>query len=33
MCQWGALAMAKEGWTAEKILMHYYPGTVIKRFK
>ena len=33
MCQWGALAMAKAGWTAEKILMHYYPGTVIKRFK
>ncbi|MBR2209072.1 MAG: SpoIID/LytB domain-containing protein [Synergistaceae bacterium] len=33
MCQWGAMAMAEQGWTAEKILMHYYPGTVIKRFK
>ena len=33
MCQWGAMAMAEQGWTAEKILMHYYPGTAIKRFK
>lgn len=33
MCQWGAMAMAEKGWTAEKILTHYYPGTVIKRFK
>ncbi|MBR1485877.1 MAG: SpoIID/LytB domain-containing protein, partial [Synergistaceae bacterium] len=33
MCQWGAMAMAEQGWTAEKILMHYYPGTIIKRFK
>ena len=33
MCQWGAMAMAEQGWTAEKILTHYYPGTVIKKFK
>mgnify|MGYP002624489141 CR=1 FL=1 len=33
MCQWGAMAMAEQGWTAEQILTHYYPGTVIKRFK
>ena len=33
MCQWGAMAMAKEGYTAEKILMHYYPGTAIKKFR
>ena len=33
MCQWGAMAMAEQGYTAEKILTHYYPGTVIKRFK
>lgn len=33
MCQWGAMAMAEQGWTAERILTHYYPGTVIKRFK
>ena len=33
MCQWGAMAMAEQGWTAEKILAHYYPGTTIRRFK
>lgn len=33
MCQWGAMAMAEQGWTAERILTHYYPGTVIKKFK
>ena len=33
MCQWGAMAMAKEGYTAEKILTHYYPGTVIRKFR
>lgn len=26
MCQWGALAMAQEGRTAEEILRYYYPG-------
>jgi len=33
LSQWGAMAMAREGWTAERILAHYYPGTVIKRFR
>ena len=33
MSQWGAMAMAEQGYTAEKILMHYYPGTAIKKFK
>jgi len=33
MCQWGAMAMAEKGWTAEKILTHYYPGTVVKKLK
>ena len=33
MCQWGAMAMAEQGYTAEQILTHYYPGTEIKRFK
>ena len=33
MCQWGAMGMAEKGYTAEKILMHYYPGTVIKKFR
>ncbi|MBQ7154224.1 MAG: SpoIID/LytB domain-containing protein [Synergistaceae bacterium] len=33
MCQWGAMAMAEQGYTAEKILMHYYPGTAIRKFK
>lgn len=32
LCQYGALGMAKEGLTAEQILAHYYPGTVIKKF-
>ena len=33
MCQWGAMGMAEQGYTAEKILMHYYPGTAIKKFR
>ena len=33
MCQWGAMAMAEQGWDAEKILAHYYPGTSVRRFK
>ena len=33
MSQWGAMAMAEQGYTAEKILLHYYPGTAIKKFK
>ena len=28
--QWGALTLAGEGWTAERILEHYYPGTHVK---
>ena len=30
LSQWGALALANEGWTAERILEHYYPGTHVK---
>jgi stage II sporulation protein D len=33
LSQWGALAMAKAGWTAERILGYYYPGTSVKKFK
>ena len=33
MSQWGAMGMAENGYTAEKILMHYYPGTAIKKFR
>lgn len=33
LSQWGAQALAKEGWTAEKILEHYYPGTTVKRYR
>lgn len=29
LSQWGAKALASSGWTAEKILVHYYPGTSI----
>ena len=31
LSQWGALALANEGWSAERILEHYYPGTRVKR--
>jgi stage II sporulation protein D len=33
LSQWGAQALAKKGWPAERILEHYYPGTAVKRFK
>ena len=33
LCQYGAMAMAEQGWTAEKILAHYYPGTTVRKFK
>lgn len=33
LSQWGAQALAKQGWTAERILDYYYQGTNIKRFK
>lgn len=33
MSQWGAMAMAEQGYTAEKILAHYYPGTSVKKIK
>ncbi|MFH1407126.1 MAG: SpoIID/LytB domain-containing protein [Candidatus Omnitrophota bacterium] len=29
LCQWGALAMAKQGKTAQEILQYYYPGAEI----
>ena len=31
MSQWGAKAMAEKGWTAEKIVKYYYPGTELRR--
>ncbi|MDR2174348.1 MAG: SpoIID/LytB domain-containing protein [Synergistaceae bacterium] len=33
LSQWGAMAMAGQGWTAGRILEHYYPGTAVKRFQ
>ncbi|MBQ9388856.1 MAG: SpoIID/LytB domain-containing protein [Synergistaceae bacterium] len=33
MSQWGAMAMAEKGYTAEKILAHYYPGTSVRKIK
>ena len=33
LSQWGAMAMARDGWTAERILEYYYPGTEVKRFQ
>jgi len=32
LSQWGAHALAMAGWRADRILQHYYPGTMIKRF-
>ena len=33
LCQWGAMAMAEQGYTAERILTHYYPGTSVRKFR
>jgi stage II sporulation protein D len=27
LCQWGAIALSRNGWNYEDILNHYYPGT------
>ncbi len=31
LSQWGAKALAEQGWTWEKILQHYYPGITSKK--
>ncbi|HSG27923.1 MAG TPA: SpoIID/LytB domain-containing protein [Candidatus Krumholzibacterium sp.] len=31
MCQSGAIMMAREGYSAEQILLHYYPGITLER--
>ncbi len=33
MCQFGANARARQGWDAEAILRHYYPGTTVDRLE
>ena len=33
LSQWGCQAMAQQGWTAETILTHYYPGTNITGYR
>lgn len=33
LSQWGARALAKEGWNAKKILYNYYPGTKVAKLK
>ncbi len=33
LCQLGAAAMAKAGWSVEKILKHYYPGSELETLK
>lgn len=33
LCQWGSRGWALRGWSAEKILTHYYPKAVLKREK
>ena len=29
MSQWGAKGYAEHGWTYDRILAHYYPGTTL----
>ena len=31
LSQWGAKALAEQGWTYEAILTHYFPGTQLCR--
>lgn len=31
LCQWGAEELARKGYTYQRILQHYYPGTVLGR--
>lgn len=31
LCQWGAIALSKMGWSFNEILDHYYPGTYQER--
>ncbi len=31
MCQTGAQALAKKGWSFDRILAHYFPGSVLKK--
>ncbi|MCR5347549.1 MAG: SpoIID/LytB domain-containing protein [Fretibacterium sp.] len=33
LSQWGAMALAKNGWNAERILTYYYPGTAVRRYQ
>ncbi len=33
MCQWGSQGMAAQGFTYDKILLFYYPGTVLSKIK
>ncbi len=32
MCQTGAQALAKRGWSFDRILAHYFPGSVLKKW-
>lgn len=31
LCQMGALALAKQGWSYKRILSHYFPGHILKK--
>lgn len=33
LSQWGARSLAQNGWTAERILTYYYPGTTVRRYQ
>lgn len=32
LCQWGAIALSRNGWNYKEILQHYYPGTIPKNY-
>ena len=31
LCQWGAIALSKQGWSYDEILYQYFPGTNVGR--
>lgn len=33
LCQWGSIYLSREGWSYQKILSHYFPGTDIQKIR
>ena len=32
LCEWGAIALSRNGWNFNAILQHYYPGTYLEKY-